>query len=404
MKLTVRIIIVMIALLGTFPAGMKAEMNPGDTLKVSLITCSPGQEIYEYYGHTALRVQDLTSGDDVTFNFGMFSFNTPNFVWRFVCGKTDYMLGAVPTAQFLPEYAERGSYVQADVLNLTQEECHRLLQSLVQKCLQGDWTYHYDFFYDNCATRVRDEIMMCLRGHSLQWAVPETRQPLRGIVHEFSKNYEWSLFGQDLLIGSEADKPATRLAQQFAPTIMELDLRTAILMDSAGAKRLVTDQEMLVEARDVPLEKGFPLSPLTCCLILLALTMVCTVVDFWRGKVTWLFDAVLLSLQGLVGLLVTFMFFFSQHPTVDSNWLVLLFNPLPLVFLWWTLKAERNMQPSRYHWIARFWIFAFIVLVALKVIPQFIGNEVLALAFCLLLRSVSYCSLLRRIDRKKETA
>ena len=404
MKTRLRQFVLFVCLL-VIPLGTLAEMNNGDSLRVSLITCSPGQEIYEYYGHTALRIKDMKNGDDVVFNFGLFSFQTPHFVWRFVCGKTDYMVGAIPTSAFLPEYSARGSFVEEDVLNLTQDEAKALLSSLASKCEEDSWSYHYDFFYDNCATRVRDEIQNCLKGRELMWSTFEEQRTLREIVHEYSQNYAWSLFAQDLLLGAEADRPATRLAQQFAPIIMERELRTAILRDSSGMKPLLKEQDMLVEQRSVPLEKGFPLSPMTCFIILLCVTVVVTGWDFYHLRATWIFDAILLSLQGLIGLLITFMFFFSLHPTVDSNWLILLFNPLPLVFLYWTQKAERAGCKSIYHEVARFYLFLFILMSALHVIPQYIGNEVLILAFCLLLRSMSYCNLTIRLKRKnKETA
>ena len=105
---------------------------PGDSLAVSLITCEPGPQIYELYGHTAIRIRHMRTGDDVAFNYGMFNFDAPNFVMRFVLGETDYMLGVYPYEDFLEEYRLRGSKVIEQTLNLTAQEKERLLRALAE--------------------------------------------------------------------------------------------------------------------------------------------------------------------------------------------------------------------------------------------------------------------------------
>ena len=169
---------------------------------------------------------------------------------------------------------------------------------------------------------------------------------------------------------------------------MQEDLLQASVSDSAGGRRpLVVRSEMLVPLREVPLEQGFPLSPLACALGLLALTVCITLWDRKRHRLAWGYDALLLTAQGLAGCIVAFLFFCSDHPAVDSNWLVLLLNPLPLVFLGWTLRAERQRRTALYHRGAAVWTAAFMVAAAL--IPQEISGTVMVLALCLLLRSVA---------------
>ena len=333
-----------------------------DSLEVALLTCSPGQEVYEYYSQ-------------------------PGFVWRFVRGKTDYLVACAPLEYFKREYEARGSSVRADYLNLSQAEAQRLFRALVENCQPENRTYRYNFFYDNCATRVRDMIARALDGQ-ITYNNEVKRQSLRDIVHRQSAPYKWSYFGQDLLLGAEADRPAPRPAQQFAPDILQEDLLQATVADSSGGSRpLVVRSEMLVPLREVPLEQGFPLSPLACALGLLALTVCITLWDRKRHRLAWGYDALLLTAQGLAGCIVAFLFFCSDHPAVDSNWLVLLLNPLPLVFLGWTLRAERQRRTALYHRVAAVWTAAFMVAAAL--IPQEISGTVMVLALCLLLRSVA---------------
>ena len=128
-------------------------------LRVSLLTCGPGSEIYEYYGHSAIRVMRTDSAEfDLVFNYGVFDFDSDNFALRFALGETDYLCQCQPTKHFLASYERSGRFVDEQVLNLSQEEARRLFAALLDNAKPENATYRYNFFYDNCATRVRDII------------------------------------------------------------------------------------------------------------------------------------------------------------------------------------------------------------------------------------------------------
>ena len=385
-----RIIIGILVFLSMHVVSCRAQemdMAREDSLEVSLLTCSPGNKIYQYYGHSALLVREVNTGRELVFNYGLFDFGTPHFLWRFLLGECDYLCGASHLRVFLENYRRRDRGVRKDVLNLSQVECVRLYEALKYNCLPENASYRYNFFYDNCATRIRDRIEDCIDG-DMVYSDDVEAHSLRDIVHEFSEPYEWSLFGQDLLLGSEADKPAPREYQEFSPIYLQRDLSLAQVKDSSGSERpLVLRTEWLLRNGFAKHDKGFPLSPLACCVILLAITAAFSAWDIYRIKPNWVFDLVMLFLQGGAGLLVTFMFFFSQHPTVNTNWLVLLFNPLPLFLLYWIIRKEIRNQRSWYHAVARIYLFGFIC--ATCFIPQYISAEVKLLALCLLFRSMS---------------
>lgn len=388
--------------LTSLPLAAQRERVAGDSVEVALLTCSPGQEIYEYYGHTALLVRDLTLGNAYVFNYGVFNYSEPNFVWRFVRGKTDYMVACAPLQLFLREYEDRGSSVRADFLNLSQAEARELFYALVENCRPENRTYRYNIFHDNCATRVRDMIARAAGGQ-LTYHNEVKRQSLRNIVNRCSAPYRWSVFGQNLLLGAEADRAAPREVQQFAPEILQEDLLQATVADSSGGSRpLVTRSEMLVPLREVPLKEGFPLSPLACALILLAVTLCVNEWDRCRRRLAWGYDCLLLAAQGLAGCIVTLLFFGSEHPTLDSNWLVLLLNPLPLVFLWPTLRTERRRRTAWYHRVAAVWLLLFLVSVAW--LPQEISVTAVVLALCLLLRSLANVRLTRTWHPTEKTS
>lgn len=376
-----------------------AETVRPDSLVVSLLTCSPGQEIYEYYGHTALLVQNVTKGESVVINYGLFNYSAPHFVWRFMRGECNYTVGAAPLDRFLPEYAERGSSVVADRLNLSQKEAQRLFESVSRQCLNLGWTYPYNFFEDNCGTRVLDEIEKCLDGR-LEYTNAVVPQSLRAIVHRYSAKYRWSAFGQDLLLGAEADTVAGRRAQEFAPLVLRQDLCGARIVGSDGRVRpLVTDSTVLVPSRAVPLQQGFPLSPIACAVVLLLAAVALSLFEWRRGKVCWPFDATLMLLHGAAGVVVTFMFFFSTHPTVGSNWLILLLNPVPLLLIYPMMKRERRMAHSPVHMAFAVWTGLFLLLAPLM--PQKFPAALCVLALILLYRSAGYVLLIRKTDNTK---
>ena len=129
-----------------------------DSVRISLLTCAPGSEIYALFGHSAIRYEDPARGEDWVFNYGMFSFKDPNFVMRFVKGETDYQLGVIPYRYFEAEYALRGSSVYQQELNLTEAEKLMLIGLLRENYLPANRVYRYNYFYDNCTTRARDKI------------------------------------------------------------------------------------------------------------------------------------------------------------------------------------------------------------------------------------------------------
>ena len=99
-----------------------------DSIRISLLTCAPGSEIYALFGHSAIRYENPSQNQDWVFNYGLFSFKDPNFVFRFVKGETDYQLGVIPYPYFEAEYAMRGSSVYQQELNLTEAEKMKLIQ------------------------------------------------------------------------------------------------------------------------------------------------------------------------------------------------------------------------------------------------------------------------------------
>lgn len=145
-----------------------AEDEQRDSLEVSLLTCSPGDIAYTMYGHSAIRVHNITTGKDVVFNYGMFNLDEDNFVYKFVKGETDYVLGAEPADFFFGRYARKGESITEQVLNFTQAECWRIFEYISINIRPENRTYRYNWLYDNCTTRARDMIERAVKSRAHQ--------------------------------------------------------------------------------------------------------------------------------------------------------------------------------------------------------------------------------------------
>ncbi len=341
------------------PAAATTE-TVADSLRVSLITCGPGNVTYEVYGHTAIRVKNTRSGEDWTFNYGVFDFRRPHFLWRFVLGETDYQLGVAPFDYFIEEYAKEGRYVDEQVLNFTGEEKVRLYNMLALNYLPENRVYRYNFFNKNCTTQARDMLEGAVGG-VIVWPVNPPRS-YRDILHQYTKEKRWLQFGQDLLIGTEADQALDTRGQDFIPLLLERDLAQALIVDSAGNRRpaVAATHRWTEQVADAP-GQGW-LTPWKATVAWFVLALGVAIAQIVTRRNWWWFDAPFLALQGVAGCVVTFLFLTSTHPGVDSNWLIAVLNPLPLLYLPWEIRNARHRRRDAYHMIAPVVIWAFTLL------------------------------------------
>ena len=366
-----------------------------DSVRISLLTCEPGSEIYALFGHSAIRYENPAKQEDWVFNYGMFSFREPNFVMRFVKGETDYQLGVVPFRYFEAEYGMRGSSVYQQELNLTNAEKEKLAGLLFENYLPANRVYRYNYFYDNCTTRARDKIEESIQG-KVVYPVSDRVVSYRDILHEFTAGSEWSEFGIDLCLGSEADEPIDERKQMFAPFYMLAAARGAVIHRADTMMPFVRKETKIVDAvlEDEP---AFPLSPMACALLLLAVTVIIVGRGLYKGRQCLAWNVVMFLLQGLGGCIIAFLFFFSLHPTVASNWLLILFNPLPLIYLPWLIGRGIKQQKDPYHVYNAVVLTSFILL--MPFLPQEFNLTVLPLALNLLLLSVGHLCLYYRKRR-----
>ena len=314
--------------------GAQSMTNP-NRIQISLLTCSPGKEVWAQYGHTAIRYYDKESGEDLAINYGIFSLDQTYFIPRFVLGMTDYRMGVQPMDMFLAQYSYEGRGVVEQVLNLSAEDKEVIYKALQENMKPENVVYRYNYFFDNCTTRARDMLVNHLHG-KVVYPPAEEDATFRSMIHKWNNKYEWSQFGEDLLLGVNADRKTTKSEQQFLPENLRSDFDKA----RYNGKPLVKETNVLLDAETEVAEPVFPLSPLSVALIFAVISLVMMLFSYRRQQVYWAWDLALMLTSGLMGI-IFFVMIFSQHPCVSLNFILLFFNPLPLFFLYSTIKKKK---------------------------------------------------------------
>ena len=365
-------------LVSSTPVAAQEDIPPMDSVEFSLLTCQPHDEVYSLYGHTAIRYHELRPGGlDWAFNYGVFDFKKPHFVARFVFGLTDYELGAYPYKYFVKEYRRFGSMVTEQVLNLTDEEKMALHDALAINLRPENKIYRYNYFYNNCTTKARDVIESCING-KVEYAGREDYTPsYRDMVHSMTRNNPWSRFGNDLLLGIKADWKTDLRQQEFLPGNLLYDFDHAQIYSNGNYRPLIKERRIAVPAGVQIIESGFPLTPLACAAILLAVGIVIFFFEWRKKRVFVLWDVLLMITTGTIGIVLTLMLF-SQHPTVSLNLQIILCNPLPWLFLWPVIRGRET----------RYWKIT-AILAVLFLIGSFFqcyAEGIHVLALCLLMQ------------------
>jgi len=305
-----------------------------DSTDVYIITCAPGTESYSIYGHTALRVAVRGTTIDRVYNWGIFDFSTPNFVYRFAKGRLDYMLGAYGYEDFLMEYISEGRSVWSQKLNLTGAEKERLFELINENLKPENVKYRYDFFFDNCATRVRDIVAAAATDTVI---FPEktrkNQKSFRRLVDPKQKVLPWLDLGADMLLGLQADRKATPFDEMFLPDHLMNNMLSTVIVHDGVEEPLTAPVEVVA---DLPLS-GSPGSnawmPTVVFFLLLLPVLLVTFVTR-RPQLEKRADFVIYFIYSVIALLLVFTNLFSEHDALHFNLLFLGINILiPVLFV-----------------------------------------------------------------------
>ncbi len=294
--------------------------EPGSNLTVYLLTFGWGDAVWERFGHNAIWIQDRVKGTNITYNWGMFDFNQPHFIWRFVTGDTRYWMEAIDLDPMLRYYREHNRSILSQELNLSPAQRLKLQQFVEWNALPQNKFYRYDYYRDNCSTRLRDAIDHALSGQLQTATVSRTTSGTYRSHTQRLMSGDIPLYtGVTLALGHPADKPLSMWEEMFLPVRMANDLRTVTVADSTGTQIPLVRSERTLFTAGRPPEPASPPNylPLFVAVgILYAAVLVSLVRSAEGGHRVAQFAATALAtlwslIAGVGGLALVFAWFFT---------------------------------------------------------------------------------------------
>ena len=330
--------------------------------EISIITSAPGNNLYEKFGHTAIRVKDPLLNLDLLYNYGIFDFSDPNFYTNFVRGFMKYKLARYPFHYALKSAQEDERWVKQQVLNLNQQERTEFFYFLENNAKPENANYFYDPFFDNCATRPRDIVKSILKDRlTLNTDFASNPKSIRTLMNEKIHPNSWGSFGINIALGNRLDKIATPEEYLYLPEYLYLAYKDSKVSSGNVEEKLIKKETTLVgfENKEV-LSDSF--SPFLVFLILFILVGFITFRDYNKQQQSKILDFFLLFSSGLVGVLIVFLWFFTNHSTAPNNFNFLWGFAPNLIVAFFFLKKN---QPN---WLYNYLSFLAILLLLVPVI------------------------------------
>ncbi|NID13859.1 DUF4105 domain-containing protein [Luteibacter yeojuensis] len=307
---------------------------PAANLEISLMTYGPGDIYWERFGHDALEVRDTVSGESIAFNYGVFDFDQKGFLLNFARGIMAYRMDAETTQSDIDFYAGEGRYVRRQHLALNDEQKERLRRFLLWNIRPENAGYRYDYYVDNCTTRVRDALDDALGGIlSAHWVAKPGGMTFREQTVRLMSNQPWLMLGMDLGLGPYADQPMTAWKETFLPMTLESELRQV----SVDGKPLVAKETLLVPARLTPPPEAAPdlRWPLLLAGLVLAVPLALPAISR-RGFARGVFVAagtLFTVFAGIAGLLMLGLWTLTLHRSAWGNFNLLAYSPFALLIV-----------------------------------------------------------------------
>jgi hypothetical protein len=374
--------LLLIILFSTF--SIKAQFGSlSPSAEISILTIGPGAELYDKFGHSAFRIKDSLSGVDVVFNYGVYDFDTPNFYTKFAQGKLLYELRVSYYQSFFESYVAQNRWVKEQVLNLNQEEKQGISNFLWINARPENKKYKYDFFYDNCATKIRDVTWKVL-GNNLEFKEDHLKEELtfRQLIQQNLQANSWGSLGINVALGSIIDRKAKPIEYQFLPDYVYEGVANAVVNRNGEAERLVKTTNILFENTPTPPKSNFLLSPLFIMSLLGLLIIFITYRDFKEKTRNRYLDALIFFFTGLIGVFLLLLWFATDHTATANNYNLLWAFPISLFLI--LVIAKKNISPK----VKRF-VILLLLLLALLVMHWITGVQVFAIGLTPMLLSLA---------------
>lgn len=374
----------LIPLFSFFPLQSYAQTDSCH-LRISLLTATPGDELYTTFGHSALRVTDTVSKSDIVYNYGTFDFETPNFYLKFIRGKLPFYLSTDNFEDFKAEYQQDNRGITEQVLNLTCAEKSNINMLLQVNMLGNNRGYKYDFTFDNCTTRLRDLIEKASDSTVHFGKVLHRKATFRDLIYEYLNNNDkqWSKLGIDILLGSKMDAATTPFQVMFLPDYLMHTLDSSTI----NSKPLVIYKHSLYKIDHSKNKKDnltHPFFLFICLFVLIAFLSFSK--NTFIQKFLSSFDGFLFFLTGLLGILLLFMWFGTDHIMCSNNY--------NLLWAWPTNIVAAFYIHSKKSWAKKYFIlysvFNIILIALWALVPQHLNPALIPIIAILIFRSFIY--------------
>ena len=309
-------------------------------IRISLLTCTPGEELYATFGHSALRIIDSNSVTDHVYNFGTFNFDDAGFYLKFIKGQLKYYVNVEEFDDFKFDYIAENRGITEQVLNFTAAEKITIHRALIENIKEENKFYMYDFFYDNCTTRLRDIIVKYHHPSPVLPAVMPTTYTFRNAIHQYldDNHKDWSKFGIDILLGAPTDAVMTNAQQEFLPE----NLLKAL--DSTKNTTIVSTSKNLYVLGETN-NKSSLFTPLVLFSLFL---LVFVFLSFFKNKnalnILSLLDSFLFFTVGLLGIILVLMWVGTDHIMTKNNYNLLWAWPMHIVYAFFMHKNTKRVK------------------------------------------------------------
>jgi len=317
--------------------------------EISIITCGPSNEIvYSAFGHSAFRVVDPEFGIDYAFNYGVFDFDKPNFYLNFAKGRNYYLLAVYDYENFEWPYVRDNRFVHEQVLNLTQSQKEKIFSFLLWNAKPENRSYRYDYYQDNCATKIRDVLVEQLGDDiTIDSSFLTPTHSFRQKTDEYLEQLPWGDLGIDICLGLPIDRTMSAREYMFLPDYIESFVDHTTIKSDSLIVPLVKEKRIINQDTQEKSKVAF-VHPWIAGICLFIIAALLSIYDWRRKKISKWLDVVLFGTVGLVGLLLATLWLFTDHHDAARNFNLLWAFPLHFFAAILLLKKNPHQLVASY--------------------------------------------------------
>lgn len=337
-----------------------------DNAEISVLTVGPGENLSDHFGHSAFRIKN--GKQDIVFGYGAYPFNDPNFILNFTRGKLNYSMDALEYKQFFYAYATYYKRsITEQVLNLNTKEKQKFYSYLLNNYSPENRDYLYDFFFDNCATKIK-EVTNTALNDKVVFTNPENykEKTYRTLIQDELDYNTWGSFGIDLALGSIIDQIAPDLDHMFLPKNIHSFFQSA----TVNNKPLIKSNTVLFKAKNdnkIDWLSVFAGPFLILSLVSLFIIYI-TYKDYKKETRSKTLDISLFAITGLIGVVLLLLWFATDHEMTAYNYNLLWAMPLNLVAIISIVKPKLSLRFSKY-------LFLLLIMLCLMIMHWIIGVQ-----------------------------